>query len=209
MDRDLTVAIENEAAGDATAAQVALLAAHRHEWRAVLHQLLDETDDALAGFDDLSGPERDQLVADFEVERDRLLAALDRVEGARRKKADDRALDGPGECRLQASWSDGRLVAWAAGPGAPPASADDLALKLKEADAPAGGWWPSQPVPLPASHERAPAVAIGVGEALGWLAAVGAGPRPEGVGASVVWLGRVALWAVGLVARGSMVPALD
>src|SRR5690606_1637712 len=58
------------------------------------------------------------------------------------------------------------------------------------------------------SGERAPAVAIPVQEALGWLAAVGGGLGRDGVGASVVWLGRVALVGVRKVTLGAVVPTL-
>ena len=53
---------------------------------------------------------------------------------------------------------------------------------------------------------RAAALSIPVAEALGWLVAVGGGLGRDGVGASVAWLGRVAVAAVRLVARGAVVP---
>jgi hypothetical protein len=205
---ELAWAIEAEAGGDATEAQLALLEEHRLEWRVGLQRLLRETEANLAKVRTLPGPERDQVVADFEGERARLADALDRLLGIRRDVLDERTVDGPGEVRLQASWSDGRVVVWAAGPGTAPASDDELAERLAAVDAPAGGWWPHDPVTLP-SKESAPARAIGVPQALGWLVTVGVGERPEGVGASVVWLGRVAVWAVDLVARGSIIPSLQ
>jgi len=209
----LGFAIEAEAAGDASAAQLALLAAHRQGWRDGLRALLRETEVNLASVRNLTGPERNQVVADFERERANLAAALRRLEGGSPKGTAERApanrpLDGPGEVRLQASWSGRRVVLWAAGPGTPPATDDELGSLLARVEAPAGGWWPHDPVPLP-SKDRAPARAIGIGEALGWLVAVGAEERAEGVGASVVWLGRVAVWGVRLVARGSIVPTLE
>ena len=62
--------------------------------------------------------------------------------------------------------------------------------------------------PSPAA-KRAAAVAIPVQESLGWLVAVGGGLGRDGVGASVVWLGRVALAAVWMVAHGAVVPTLQ
>ncbi|MDQ6726099.1 MAG: DEAD/DEAH box helicase [Actinomycetota bacterium] len=214
---ELAWAIEAEAAGDATPDEVALLQEHRPEWLFALQRLLRETDASLARVRNLKVPERDQVVADFEGERARLAGALARLTGVRPESKDDRTLDGPGEVRLQASWDDGRLVVWAAGPAAAPAAPDDLAQRLKEVDAPADGWWPHDPIALPSgagapppgSATAAPAQAIGVAQALGWLVAVGAGDRPDGVGAGIVWMGRVAAWAVGLVARGSIVPRLE
>ncbi|HEX3393046.1 MAG TPA: DEAD/DEAH box helicase [Acidimicrobiales bacterium] len=211
--QELGYAIEAEAAGDASAPQLAVLAADRRGWRDGLRRLLRETEANLVSVRNLSGPERNQVVADFERERANLAAALRRVEGVSAKgtgdrAADNRPLDGPGEVRLQASWSNGRVVFWAAGPGTAPASDDDLDELLAKVDAPAGGWWPHDPVPLP-SKDRAPARAIGIGDALGWLVAVGAKERADPVGASMVWLGRVAVWGVRLVARGSIVPTLE
>jgi hypothetical protein len=216
---ELLWAMEAEAAGEATEAQLALLEAHKVDWRFGLQRLLRETEANLARVRNLTGPERDQVVADFERERSMLASALGRLDGVKPESADDRTLDGPGEVRLQASWSDGRIVVWAAGPGTEPASDEELGDRLDEVDAPAGGWWPHDPVPVPgfgperpaerAGKERAPARAIGVPQALGWLVTVGAGDRAEGVGSSVMWLGRVAVWAVDFVARGSIIPTLQ
>ncbi|MDQ6947346.1 MAG: DEAD/DEAH box helicase [Actinomycetota bacterium] len=210
---ELDFAIEAEANGYASAPQLALLAGHRQAWRDGLRQLLRDTEANLASVRNLTGPERNQVVADFERERANLAAALRRLEPSSAKASVDRApdnrpLDGPGEVRLQASWSGGRIVLWAAGPGTAPASDDELDALLARVEAPSGGWWPHDPVPLP-SNDRAPARAIGVGEALGWLVALGATERAEGVGTSLVWLGRVAVWGVRLVARGSIVPTLE
>jgi len=58
------------------------------------------------------------------------------------------------------------------------------------------------------SGVRADALAIPVKEALGWLIAVAGGLGRTGVGQSVVWLSRVALEGVRLVAQGAVVPAL-
>jgi len=217
---ELAWAIEAEAAGEATPEQLALLEEHPRERLFALQRVLRETEANLALVRNLKGPERDQVVADFEGERARLTDALARLTGVRHESKDDRALDGAGEVRIQASWDEGRLVVWAAGPGTAAASVEDLAARLRRIDAPGDGWWPHDPVALPAEGRPgadaepaqkagAPAQAIGIPQALGWLVAVGAGDRPEGVGSSVVWLGRVAAWAVGLVARGSIVPKLE
>ncbi|HEX2048194.1 MAG TPA: DEAD/DEAH box helicase [Acidimicrobiales bacterium] len=208
-DDELLWALEADAAGDATDAQRALLDQHRDRWRMGLQRLLRETEANLAKVRTITGPERDQVVADFERERSLLASALGRVNGIRPELANEKNLDGPGEVRLQASWSDGRVVVWAAGPGAEPVSDEELGERLDAVDAPAGGWWPHDPVAVPAAADRAPARAIGVSQVLGWLVTVGARDRPEGVGSSVVWLGRVAVWAVDFVARGSIIPTLQ
>ena len=62
-------------------------------------------------------------------------------------------------------------------------------------------------VPLPGGL-TADAFSIPIGEVLGWLVAAGADQAGDEIGPSVRWLGRVAIWAVQLTARGSMVPLL-
>src|SRR5205823_14653037 len=72
----------------------------------------------------------------------------------------------------------------------------------------APGWRAHRGVPLP-DGERAEAVSIPVGDSLGWLVAIGGDPEPaEDVGASVRWLGHLAVAAVRQVARGAVVPTL-
>jgi hypothetical protein len=201
----LDFAIECEAAGEANPAQLSLLEGHRADWRSGLQRLARGIEAQLAVVRTLSGPEREQVVADFEQERARLLAALRRLDGDTAE--DYMAPKSQGEVRLQASWSAGRIVAWAAGQGTLAADHAELAARLKSAGAPAVGWSPHDGVPVPPS-QRAPAQAIELGDALGWLVAMGGAERPAEVGASLVWLGHVAVWAVRLVARGAVVPTL-
>ena len=109
--------------------------------------------------------------------------------------------------RLQLSWEPGRVVAWAGGPGCPPATADEVAKFLADGEAPAAPWAAHPDVALPGG-DKAAAVAAPVGEVLGWLVAAGSGEVRDDVGPSVRWLGKVAMWAVELAARGAMVPVL-
>ncbi|HEX8769185.1 MAG TPA: hypothetical protein VF711_00300, partial [Acidimicrobiales bacterium] len=175
LDDDLRSAIESEAAGYATAPQLALLEGNRPQWREGLRRLLNENQTHLASIRNLPGPERDQVVADFEQERAQLLASLRRLDNAKREGPNAPVLDGPGELRLQASWSEpGTVVVWAAGPGTAVESADEVSDRLERSGAPAHGWAPHPPVRLP-SGDRAPAHAIQIADALGWLVAVGGG----------------------------------
>ena len=196
------------AEGTASVDELTALRADTQRWRVTLERLADETEERLDVVRQLTGPERDHVVADFEGELARLEAAYDQLVAAPDPTAPTAmAGDPPGEVRLQASWSAGHVVVWAAGPGAAPATNDELADRLEAIGGPALGWSQHRPVALP-SGERAASLSIPVEEALGWLVAVGGGLGRTGVGTSVAWLGRVALAAVGLVARGAVVPTL-
>ncbi|MCU1351221.1 MAG: Helicase, family [Acidimicrobiales bacterium] len=195
------------AAGEATADELARLDQDRTTWRLALERLFDDTEDDLESVRLLPGPERDQVVADFEEELDRLAAALDRLIDPTAAQRATLVLEAPGEVRLHLSWSAGSVVAWAAGPGAVPLGPDEVRVLLEKAGAPSIGWNKHAAVTLPSAPDG-PALAIPVGDALGWLVAVGAGQSPGELGASLRWLGRVAVYAVRLVARGAIVPTL-
>ncbi len=204
----LEAAVWSAAEGSATPEQLALLEADRERWLDVLERLLDEAEDRLDAALGLSGPERTQVVADFEAELAQLETAYDLVFDTDDPVGAIAAADPAGEVRLQASWANDLLVVWAAGPGTAPASADELSDRLEAIGGPALGWSPHRDVGLPGGAKAA-ALSIPIGEALGWLVAVGGGLGREGVGASVAWLGRVAVDAVRLVARGAVVPTLS
>jgi hypothetical protein len=61
--------------GVATTEQMALLEADPRAWLRTLDRLLDDTEDHLDAARRLTGPERDQVVADLEGELARLEAA--------------------------------------------------------------------------------------------------------------------------------------
>jgi superfamily II DNA or RNA helicase len=206
-DDELIALVEAAASAEADARQIGVLERNRRRWLTALDDLLEETEDDLEAVRSLKGPERDQVVADFEAERDRLLAALDVLEGLGASDGTGPVIDAPGETRLQLSWHDDRLIVWGGGAGAPSATEPDLRALLAAAGAPSNGWDDHSPIELPGA---APAFALSspVGAVLGWLAAVGGGQTAEESGASVRWLGRVAAWGVQLVARGSMVPTV-
>ncbi|HJR26096.1 MAG TPA: hypothetical protein VJ804_11515, partial [Acidimicrobiales bacterium] len=118
--RSLETAAWAAAEGTATAAQLAQLEADPVGWRRTLERLLDDVEDQLDAVRQLDGPERDQVVADFEQEVARLEAAYDLLTKADDPVAAIAAADPAGEVRLQASWAAGEIVVWAAGPDAPP-----------------------------------------------------------------------------------------
>lgn len=79
---------------------------------------------------------------------------------------------------------------------------------LERAGVVARDWASHPPVKLP-SGAAAPALALPIVDALGWLANVGAGHEDSvTIGSSVTWLGRVATLAVRKVAAGQIVPTV-
>lgn len=194
--------------GIATDEQLALLEENPYGWRRALERMLDEVEEHLDSAREITGPERDQVVADLESDLARLEIAYDRlVEAHDPSAAVLVAPDPPGEVRLQGSWSANEVVVWAAGPEAPPADHDELSDRLERLGGPAVGWIQHRGVPLP-DGERAAALSIPVADALGWLVAVAGGLGGDEVGSSLVWLGRVAVEAVRMVARGAILPVL-
>lgn len=213
----LEAAVVAEATGYATTDERAALEAQPLAWVGALRRLLMDTDDGLASAARLTGDERDQVLADLGAERRALASALERLTGehpdgppatAEPEAPEDAApSEAPATARLQASWADGRLVVWAGGRGTAPLGGEDLERLLKEADAAGISWEHHAPVPLP-SGGRAEARAAAISQTLGWLVGVGAGQVGSEVGASLAWLGEIAVWGAQLVAAGRMVPVL-
>jgi hypothetical protein len=207
--RSFTAAVWAAVDGMATAEQVAMLEADPRTHQRVLERLLDDVDDGLHAARLLDGLERAQVTADFEAELARLEAAYDRLTRPAGSGAGALAVaaDPPGQVRLQASWSGGKIVVWAGGPQTAPERTEDLSRRLAAIGAPTQGWVEHAPIPLP-SGPRAPALEIPLASALGWLVTVGAAPAADDVGSSVTWLGRVAIVAVRQIANGAVVPTL-
>ncbi|HUP85417.1 MAG TPA: DEAD/DEAH box helicase [Acidimicrobiales bacterium] len=207
-----------EAEGIATEDQLALLEGDKRGWRRALERLLDQTEDDYDEVLRLRGEERDQVIADFEGQLARLDAAYDRLVPPPPPppptvpviaEIPGGVATPVGEVQLQASWTSGRVVVWAAGPGADPADNDGLADRLEAIGGPQHGWVVHADVTIPGTGGvKAAALSIPVHEALGWLVSVGAAEPAEHVGPSVTWLGRVAVEAVRSVAKGAVVPSL-
>jgi len=205
--------------------ELALLEADPDGWLRTLERLLDDTEDHLDIVCRLKGPERQQVVADLEDVLARLEVAYERLNpselasgvdspeaaGKAAEQADRLAGSAepelPGEVQLQASWSAGQVVVWAAGRGSGPAGGDELSDRLEAIGGPPLGWSVHPALRLPSGADAA-ALSIPIADALGWLVTVGKGLAGTGVGQSVTWLGRVAIAAVGVVARGGVVPTL-
>jgi hypothetical protein len=208
--RALEAAAWAAAEGIASAEQRSMLEADPVAWRLMLERLMDETEDNLDAVSTLEGPERAQVVGDLEAELERLEAAYELLLASSGNGAPVLipTADPTGEIRLQASWAAGQIIVWAGGPDRVAHQNGDLADRLEALGGPRLGWAVHADVVLP-NGLRAAALSIPVEEALGWLVvAVGGGQDDDGVGASVRWLGRVAVTAVRLVAQGRIVPSL-
>ena len=195
-----------DASGEATADERAQLEAAPERWQAALEHLLDDTEEELGKLRRLPGPERSQVVADFEAERDRLAVALARLTGAPISPELEMAAEPP---RLQASWAGGELVVWVGGPTGAPVGVDELRAWLAEAEAPdrrLGSSTPACPCPAPTS---APALAAPLRPCSAGWPTCRPRRRPSDLGASVRWVAELAIWAVELVAQGRMVPQLS
>ncbi len=208
---DLELAAWAVAEGRATAQDRDALEGDPEAWRRTIARLIQQTEANLASVRGLNGPERERVVADFEDDLSRLQAVQVLLAGdgglSVAAAPDEGGLDGAAEVRLQASWSAGQVVVWAGGAGMGSTSNEQLADLLEAIGGPSLGWNLHPDLVLP-SGVRAEALSIPIRESLMWLLGVGAEPGRDGVGASVVWLGRVALLGVRLVARGSVAPAL-
>jgi superfamily II DNA or RNA helicase len=214
--RQLETAIWSIADGRASADDLALFETDEAVTLAVLDRLIGDAEDDLAAVRSIQGDEREHVVADFTE----TLKSLHRTAARLRPLApspilaeldDDDDLSWeylePGEVQLQASWLDGQVVVWAAGRGTEPETNDSIADRLEAVGGPPNGWSVHPGLTLP-SGAKAEAVSIAMRGALGWLVSLGGGSPPEGVGPSLLWLGRVAVEGVRLVARGSVVPTV-
>ena len=201
----------SSAYGIATATQAALLDAEPEGWRTALERLVEGVDERLS-----HGPD-DEVASALQAVRSTLAADFDRIGKPRDPSTllpDPVVVPPPverrqetGQVALQATWSGGRLVVWAAGPGTAPADGDELSDRLEAVAAPPHGWSAHRSVPLP-TGAKAPALSIAMADALGWLVTVASDGDGNGVGASLRWLGRVCLAAVDTVAQGRVVPTL-
>ena len=221
--RQLESAIWAIADGRSTDADEALLLADERAGVALLDRMIGDAEDDVSSVRSLQGDEREQVVADFLATLDSLNATMARLrppppepdkpgmsgmsgKSGRRDEPEDGSLE-PAQVRLQASWANGRVVVWAGGRGQAPETGDDLSARMAAADCPPSGWQGHTGVALP-GNVRAEGRAISLKDALGWLVAVGgAAPRTD-FGASLVWMGRVALEGVRLATHGAVVPSI-
>ncbi len=200
--------VDAEIDGRASEEDIAMLFAEARRWRKALLDRLDEADSAVERAKRIDGPERTQVMMDFESIGDDVDAALDRLddrEGRDLPEPDDGTVEVERvEPLLQASWSSSRVVVWVGGANAGLGERPDLTKALEEFGAPGEVWTDHDPVVLP-DGRRAAAMSAPMEDVVGWLLGHANDDR---VGASTRWLGQLGLFGVSLVARGWMVPLL-
>ena len=200
--------VDAEIEGRATEKDIATLFAEARRWRAALFERFDEADDALERAKRIEGPERAQVMMDFESICDEVDAALDRLdrrEGREPARVEDVTDEvEPVVSLLQASWSPSRVVVWFGGPDEVLSERADLAEVLVELGVAGESWADHDPVRLP-DGLKAAAMSAPIEDVIGWLLGHANDDR---FGASARWLAQLCLVGVGLVARGAMVPLL-
>jgi SNF2-related domain/SNF2 Helicase protein/Helicase conserved C-terminal domain len=215
--QDLEAAIWSIADGRGSSEDLGSLHVDDAASLAILDRLIIETEQDLASVQSLQGDEREQVVTDLELTVSSLREVATRLgrppvaprlrQAASVAVAAEVVVAPPGPVELQASWSRGRIVVWAAGRGTDAVSHDELSDRLEAVGAPPVGWEPHAAVALPGGV-LADAHAIGMPDALGWLVSVGAQRDPVDMGASLLWLGRTVCEGVRLAATGAIVPAV-
>ncbi len=171
-----------EADGDADEQITTELSTDRLRWRNVLIDMIETAEDRLHSVRRLKGPQRNQIIIDFEGELNLLTDAYRRATGTAfdigdtDNQADAFAPDKPPEPTvLQLSWASGRVIAWAAGAYNQPENTEQVMERLTQAGAPAGAWEDHRSISLPGGV-TASSVSAEVADILGWLAALSMQP---------------------------------
>ncbi|MFV2039152.1 MAG: DEAD/DEAH box helicase, partial [Acidimicrobiales bacterium] len=190
--------------------QLAFLHANEAGWIASLWRHLDAAEDRLdRARKDLRGPLRPTVLADLDADAYRIDAVLTELTGPAPEPAPkhEPTIE-VGVTQLQLSWTEGRLVAWAAGPNTEPESHAEVLIRLKEHDGGAISWEERDDITVP-GRRTAPTLSAPLASTLGWVAALGADHDEETLGDSAVWMGLATAAAVELVAQGRVVPQLS
>ena len=113
-----------------------------------------------------------------------------------------------GIAALQGSLAGDHLVLWGGAHGAVPATDEELMRLVTEAGGGSLALAEHPGLRVPGGLTAA-ARTVDLGSSLGWLVAIAAGHVGHDAAPSLVWLGRMAVLACDLVARGQVVPALE
>jgi len=197
--------------GRASEHQLALLKSDQDAWIESLWRLLDAAELALErARREVRGAERGNVLSDLDDECYRIDAVMTELLGPPPEEELTPAPPqkvAPGITRLQLSWNEGRLVAWAGGFESDLETHSQVLERLKAHGAGAIEWEEREAVKIPSSGQ-ADIVSAPLTRTLGWLVALAQPTIDDSLGASVRWMGLVAAHAVELVAQGRMVPQL-
>ena len=171
-----------EADGVADQHVVTALSTDPLRWRNVLIDMIESAEDRLQSVRRLKGPQRNQIIIDFEGELGLLTDAYQRATGKAYQVDNQQDQNGsipaefpPEPTVLQLSWTPGRVIAWAAGAYGQPESIEQVMDRLVQAGAPEGAWEDHRNISLP-GKKTASAVSAHVTDILGWLAALSTQP---------------------------------
>lgn len=166
---------------------------------------------------DLRGAERSVVVADLDRECwriDEVLTELvgepDEADLQPRTEEREPAAPAPavvGEVQLHLSRSEGRIVAWASGPGQRPDSDEQVLQRIRDLGGVVDDWDERATVKIP-GNGRVSTVSAPIEKVLGWLAPLGATGDDDRVGTSVTWMGIATAAAIEMVMQGRYVPQL-
>jgi len=166
---------------------------------------------------DLRGAERSVVVADLDRECwriDEVLTELvgepDEADLQPRTEEREPAAPAPavvGEVQLHLSRSEGRIVAWASGPGQRPDSDEQVLQRIRDLGGVVDDWDERATVKIP-GNGRVSTLSAPIEKVLGWLAPLGATGDDDRVGTSVTWMGIATAAAIEMVMQGRYVPQL-
>ncbi|MEZ5244265.1 MAG: DEAD/DEAH box helicase [Acidimicrobiales bacterium] len=112
-----------------------------------------------------------------------------------------------GTVQLHLSRSDGRIVAWASGPGQRPETDEQVLQRIRDLGGVVDDWDERATVKIP-GNGRVATVSAPIAKVLGWLAPLGGTADDERVGVSVTWMGIATAAAIEMVMQGRYVPEL-
>ncbi len=174
-----------------------------------LFRLLDQAEDRLdRAKREFSGAQRSVVLQDLDSERFRIDDAITALIGAPKstpRKPNPEVESGV--VQLQLSWTEGRLVAWAAGFNAEPEPHERILERLRDHGGGSIGWEPRDDIKIPGGR-MAPTLSAPVASTLGWVVGLGSHRRDESLSVSTIWMGLATAAAVELVAQGRVIPQL-
>lgn len=185
---------------------------------ASLWRLLDEAEAHLAAARrDLRGAERAIVLADLDRDCWRIDEVLTSILGepaeddlqpaGQERTRDEAPAVVVGDVQLHLSRSDGRIVAWASGPGQRPETDEQVLQRIRDLGGVVADWDERATIKIP-GNGRVATVSAPIEKVLGWLAPLGATGDDERVGVSVTWMGIATAAAIEMVMQGRYVPQL-